>query len=637
MGIHVSEKTIFIDYNVDDIRGSNGDLSLLLPDNDITHTFKDAMIGKLYSRHMLTRYSQDGVVNAHGKRLLETCISSGLLIMNGRLGYDSGLGGYTRIDSTGKSVVDYMLCSPEVFFVASDFKIHNKFPESDHLPLSACINCTPALEARAIEAKCTSQWVQHSRHIWSTSCVQDLRNVMSDELSLIARRHVENTMINMSPVNEIAKALNKYMSQAADRTLLKTMSKASHKKKSLPWYDTECRYLRSESIKAGERAVSGQDFNDLAEKSRTYKACKQRKLRQYRRDTIAKIENAYNNNKTYMWEILRHTLRVTTNENVPCPDEFLDLFKDLAIGREADYFNYDYEKCAVDFLSKYDNGDLHMYKVDTLKLQIMNDNFTVSEISDVIDSLKNNKAPGSDLIPAELIKNCKLELLPVLTSLLNYIIDMRDFPEVWAEVLRSPIYKTGAINDRNNYRGITVLSVFTKIFETAVNNRISFINDAFKTTDIFNGGFLEGSRTADNIFILQGLIERQLILGKSLYICMVDFSKAFDLVNRNILFFKLIRAGFHGKVIDTLRSLYRKTVFRVKCKGLLSPPIRDSYGVNQGGNASPMLLLIVKYMTPFDENSILKYLLEPLNSHYWTTKKNLYSSCHVRILLSWIG
>ena len=177
---------------------------------------------------------------------------------------------------------------------------------------------------------------------------------------------------------------------------------------------------------------------------------------------------------------------------------------------------------------------------------------------------------------------------------------MRDFPEVWAEGLRSPIYKSGAINDRNNYTGITVLSMFTKIFETAVNKRISFMNDAFKTTDIFNGGFLEGSRTADIIFIIQGLIERQLILGKSLYICMVDFSKAFDLVNRNILFFKLLRARFHGKVIDTLRSLYRKTVFRVKCKGLLSPPICDSYGVNQGGNASPMLFR--QYMAGLGDN-----------------------------------
>ena len=147
-----------------------------------------------------------------------------------------------------------------------------------------------------------------------------------------------------------------------------------------------------------------------------------------------------------------------------------------------------------------------MYKTGTLKLQIRNDNFTVSEISDVIDSLKNNKAPGNYLIPAELIKNCKLELLPVLTCLLNYIIDMRYFPDVWAEGLRSPIYKCGAINDRTNYRGIIVLSVFTKIFEIAVNNRISFINDAFKTTDLFNG-FVEDSRTADNIIILQGLIE----------------------------------------------------------------------------------------------------------------------------------
>ena len=84
---------------------------------------------------------------------------------------------------------------------------------------------------------------------------------------------------------------------------------------------------------------------------------------------------------------------------------------------------------------------------------------------------------------------------------------------------------------------------------------MNFINDTFKTTDLFNGGFLAGSRTADNIFILQGLVERQLTLGKPLYICMVDFSKAFDLVNRNILFFKLIKAGFHGKVIDTLHSL----------------------------------------------------------------------------------
>ena len=147
--------------------------------------------------------------------------------------------------------------------------------------------------------------------------------------------------------------------------------------------------------------MSNRDFQDLVEKSRTYKACKQRKLRQYRRETITKIENAYHNDRSNTWVILRHTLHVTSNQNAPSPDEFLDLFKDLATGREADYFDYDYENCAIDFLSKYDNGDHHVHNVDTLKLQIMNDNFTMHEIDDVIDSLKNNKAPGNDMILAD--------------------------------------------------------------------------------------------------------------------------------------------------------------------------------------------------------------------------------------------
>ena len=91
--------------------------------------------------------------------------------------------------------------------------------------------------------------------------------------------------------------------------------------------------------------------------------------------------------------------------------------------------------------------------------------------------------------------------------------------------------------------------------------------------------------TSDNIFILQGLIERQMTLGKPLYICLVGFSKAFVLVNRNILFFNFFKSGIHGKVIDVLRSLYKKTYFSLKHHGLFSPPTLDTHG----GNTSPTL------------------------------------------------
>ena len=134
-----------------------------------------------------------------------------------------------------------------------------------------------------------------------------------------------------------------------------------------------------------------------------------------------------------------------------------------------------------------------------------------------------------------------------------------------------------------------MLPIFEKIFGIVVQQRLEFINEVFDRTDKYNGGFLKGSRTSDNIYILQSLIERQINLGQSLIVCFVDFSKAFDLINRDILFYKIIKSGLYGRVIDTLRDLYSKTAFRIKHNGSLSPPVLQTVGVNQGGNASPSI------------------------------------------------
>lgn len=86
--------------------------------------------------------------------------------------------------------------------------------------------------------------------------------------------------------------------------------------------------------------------------------------------------------------------------------------------------------------------------------------------------------------------------------------------------------------------------MYAKIFETAVSNRLVKFSEKCMTIDQCNGGFLKDSRTGDNMFILRGLVEKQLALGKKIFVCFVDFSKAFDLINRHILFYKLIKMGF---------------------------------------------------------------------------------------------
>ena len=136
--------------------------------------------------------------------------------------------------------------------------------------------------------------------------------------------------------------------------------------------------------------------------------------------------------------------------------------------------------------------------------------------------------------------------------------------------------------------------------------RLTFTNESMGKVDRSNG-FIGGSRTSDNIFILQGLVQRQMIIGESLFVCFIDFSKAFDLVSRHILFYKILKGGWTGRVIDTLRSLYSKTHYRVKRGGKLSPMIPSLTGVNQEGAASGILFR--KYLQDLYE--YLKNILRP--------------------------
>ena len=112
---------------------------------------------------------------------------------------------------------------------------------------------------------------------------------------------------------------------------------------------------------------------------------------------------------------------------------------------------------------------------------------------------------------------------------------MKDFPATLCEGLRSPIFKSGSRADPSNYRGVTVLPVIEKLFEIAVQRRLEFVDEAFKLGDTYNLGFSKGSRTADNVFILQSIIERQLVLGGNVIVCFVDFSKAFDMWSTSVI------------------------------------------------------------------------------------------------------
>ena len=251
--------------------------------------------------------------------------------------------------------------------------------------------------------------------------------------------------------------------------------------------------------------------------------------------------------------------------------------------QNADYFNEEFENIALDFLRQYDNSrNAHSVDVSTMD-EIINGNFTTEEIECGIDTLTSNKSPGNDCIPAEFIKVCSNVLCKTIATVFNYMIKQRYFPDAWSGGIRSAVFKSGKRNVVDNFRGIAILPVMENVFEAVVYRRLEFVNDAFASHDKYNNEFLEGNRTSDNVFVLNGLVEKQLTINTRLYVCYIDFSKAFGMVNRTILFYKLLSSGWTGRVIDTFRSLYGKTHFQVKRNGRLSRATQYNLDVNQGG------------------------------------------------------
>ena len=95
--------------------------------------------------------------------------------------------------------------------------------------------------------------------------------------------------------------------------------------------------------------------------------------------------------------------------------------------------------------------------------------------------------------------------------------------------------------------------------------------------------FRKGYRTSDHVFVLKNLIDIYTQLKIKIYACFVDFRKAYDMVWRNGLFFKLIKLGISKTFVMLMIDMYSKVSSSVKLHSGLSPPFESSVGVSNLG------------------------------------------------------
>ena len=184
--------------------------------------------------------------------------------------------------------------------------------------------------------------------------------------------------------------------------------------------------------------------------------------------------------------------------------------------------------------------------VDKNNFEELDKPITVFEIETVIRFLKRNKsAAGNQLLNEYFIESVDI-LSGHLVDLFNAILNSGFFPSQWSEGIIVPLFKKNDPNDVNNYRGITLVSCFSKIFTGILNNRLK--NWAKNNSIISDSqfGFRKGRSTTDACFVLNAIIQKILNEKGRLYCAFVDFKKAFDSVYLNGLWLSCINLVLTG-------------------------------------------------------------------------------------------
>lgn len=159
-----------------------------------------------------------------------------------------------------------------------------------------------------------------------------------------------------------------------------------------------------------------------------------------------------------------------------------------------------------------------------------------------------------------------------------------------AEVL--PLFKKGDHKNVNNYRPISILPSCSKVFEKAIKNRVLLFLDRTKFFSDKQFGFRAGYSTEEALLNFCSQIFEGVDNNKSAAGLFVDITKAFDMVNHNLLLGKLYNSGFRGFIYDWFKSYLHGRTQKVKISDRYSETKFVNIGVPQGSVLGPILFLI---------------------------------------------
>lgn len=486
----------------------------------------------------------------------------------------------THIHYRGESAIDLTFASPRLA-AGADWEVLDKTFGSDHYGINIELQYRSVIEEVA-----TKRW-SFRKAKWDkfrVECDNALKRfVFSEDLDMDG---------DCDRVMELIK-------EVAEENIPKTRGRYEGKKANAFW-SKEC----SDAVKKRERA------RRMVKSSRTpqdwdeYKRCKALATKVIKKAKRLKWRSYCStiNNTTKLgsvWKMVKGMNNTSKGEKIPAlkvseQEVVQDLDKANVMGKSfarvssSENYMEKFKTHKIKFES--DNEMLFHHKENDES--VLNEKFKMSELEKALKRCKNT-SPGKDQLCYEMFKHMSADSKNVILKLFNRVWGTGVVPKAWKHSVTIPVLKPGKPkNDPLSYRPIALTSNMGKLMERMIANRLNWFLEKNKILNVNQSGFRKKRSTLDQLIrlsddILKALANKQYVLGVFL-----DIEKAYDMIWKKGLLFKVHQMGIGGSMFNWINSFLHNRTMQVRIGTTLSECFKVENGTPQGSVISPILFLL---------------------------------------------
>ena len=551
--------------------------------------------------------------NAYSDIFTEFLISANCVMLNGR---DNVKDDFTYVSNRGSSVVDYVLVPHALLPLCNSFEvIRARTLYTD----AGCNGSVDPIRAN-IPDHSFLKWIVNSPHESRrekdtangepNKCHvrYDLKNIPSDFMSGDILLRVQDVIHVLEEQHQTQETINEAYSAFSELVKSEMNDSIPHRninhgakfrnkhRPQKPWWHEGLSDIWHELCRAEKQWLKSPHHQKAQAKAAMKQGQKQfnREVQKAKRNhwysQQEEMMNLCNDNDPHFWKKIG-AIGIAQERSKTLPLEVLQtdgsVTNDIEKVKCKWYYSFQRllnpEPSVINVL----DSDLPTYPDPINGNEELNVDISLGEVVQALKLAKTGKAV--DNLPTEVLNNktCAQFML----HLFNVCFKTGCVPEIWGQGMITPILKDSSkeIRDPGNHRGITIAPAMYKLFCSVLNSRLSkYVSSNAYIVDEQNG-YQKGKSTIDHLATLTNILETRKLQRKKTFVAYIDFSKAYDRVNRVLLWKKLENIGVTGHMLNCIKGIYSNVSSSVKLShSVFTDWFSVGTGLRQGCILSPI-------------------------------------------------